>query len=67
MTNIIKSSTFFIIVIHSVNAYSYLDLGTGSYIIQSILAGFFATVYFVKLYWFKIRAFFSKFSKKNKT
>ena len=67
MLNLIKSFIFFIFAIHSINAHSYLDLGTGSYIIQSILAGFFATVYFVKLYWFKIRAFFSKFSKKNKT
>jgi len=50
----------------SLPSFAYLDMGTGSYILQSLLAGFFAVVYFVKIYWFKLSAFISKiFKKKN--
>jgi len=48
------------------SAYAYLDMGTGSYIIQAILAGVFTSIYFVKLYWFKLTHFISKVFKRNK-
>ena len=48
------------------NVYAYLDMGTGSYIIQAILAGVFTSIYFVKLYWFKLTHFISNIFKRNK-
>jgi len=50
----------------STNTYAYLDLGTGSYIIQAILAGFFATLFFLKVYWFKFSKFISKIFGRSK-
>ena len=44
---------------------AYLDMGTGSYIIQGLLAGAFAGIYAVKAYWLRIRIFLSKFFGKN--
>ena len=61
------SALLFIFFGLSGNAYAYLDMGTGSYIIQAILAGVFTSIYFVKLYWFKIAHFISKIFKRNKT
>tara|TARA_B110000003_G_C16230976_1_gene371189 strand:- start:337 stop:531 length:195 start_codon:yes stop_codon:yes gene_type:complete len=46
------------------NVYAYLDMGTGSYVIQAILAGVFTSIYFIKLYWLKLTHFFSKIFKK---
>ena len=40
-------------------AYAYLDLGTGSYIFQVLLAAFISMIYAVKIYWSKIKGFFS--------
>ncbi len=48
------------------NAYAYLDMGTGSYIIQAILAGLFTSIYFIKLYWFKVTHWIAKIFKRNK-
>ena len=48
------------------NANAYLDMGTGSYIIQAILAGLFTSIYFVKLYWFKVTHWIAKIFKRNK-
>ena len=50
----------------STNTYAYLDLGTGSYIIQAILAGFFASLFFLKVYWFKFSKFISKIFGRSK-
>lgn len=47
-------------------AHAYLDMGTGSYIIQGLLAGAFAGIYAVKAYWLRIRIFLSKFFGKDK-
>jgi hypothetical protein len=41
-------------------------MGTGSYIIQAILAGFFASLFFIKTYWFKLSQFISKIFGKSK-
>ena len=48
------------------NSYAYLDMGTGSYIIQAILAGFFASLFFLKVYWFKFSNFISKIFGRSK-
>ena len=50
----------------SSNAYAYLDMGTGSYILQAILAGFFASLFFIKTYWFKLSKFISKVFSRSK-
>ena len=47
--------------------YAYLDLGTGSYILQLILGALLGGLYAIKLYWKKIKNFFKNiFSKGEK-
>ncbi len=38
--------------------YAYIDPGTGSYIIQLVIAGFIGLSIGVKIFWKKIKAFF---------
>ncbi len=38
--------------------YAYLDPGTGSYIIQIILAALVGVAFTVKIYWTKVKTFF---------
>ena len=38
----------------------YIDPGSGSYIIQAIIAAVLGLGFFFKSYWFKIRSFFIK-------
>ncbi|OGD31677.1 MAG: hypothetical protein A2V45_14295 [Candidatus Aminicenantes bacterium RBG_19FT_COMBO_58_17] len=47
-------------------AYSYIDLGSGSYIIQLIIAAFVGITFSLKIYWKKIRTRFSKKEKVDK-
>lgn len=49
---------FFIQVLFVRKADAYLDPGTGSYILQVMLAAFVAGLYVIKLFWNKIKAFF---------
>ncbi len=37
---------------------AYLDPGTGSIILQSLVAGFFGALLVLKIYWGKIKGFF---------
>jgi hypothetical protein len=37
-------------------AYGYIDLGSGSYIIQLVIAGFVGLTFSLKIYWKKIKA-----------
>jgi hypothetical protein len=46
-------------------AYAYLDPGTGSMLIQGLIAGIAAIVSFSSIYWQKIKAFFSKHEPDN--
>ena len=39
-------------------AYAYLDLGTGSYMLQVSAAAFFAGLFSLKIFWHKIKLFF---------
>lgn len=49
------------------NAYGYIDPGTGSYILQIIIAGIAAGLYAIKYFWSSIKIFLQKiFSKKKK-
>ena len=48
-------------------AYAYLDPGTGSLIIQVIIATLVGVSFGIKMYWRKIKTFFiSRFSKRKK-
>jgi len=42
------------------DAYAYLDPGTGSLIVQGIIAGSLSVALFVKTYWYKLVTFFKK-------
>jgi hypothetical protein len=42
------------------DAHAYLDPGTGSIVIQAIVAGFFGALLGVKLFWHKILGFFKR-------
>ncbi|MBL4586711.1 MAG: hypothetical protein JKX84_06615 [Flavobacteriales bacterium] len=41
------------------NSFGYLDPGSGSFIVQMIIAAVLGGFYAVKLYWIKIKNFFS--------
>lgn len=41
-------------------AYAYLDPGTGSIILQGIIAGIASVSFAVKLYWHKLKSLFQK-------
>ena len=43
-------------------ASAYLDPGTGSYIIQVILAAIFGSIFAIKMYYYQIKNFFKKFT-----
>ncbi|HMK05787.1 MAG TPA: hypothetical protein VK489_16415 [Ferruginibacter sp.] len=38
----------------------YLDPGSGSYLIQAIIAAILAAGFFIKNFWYKIKSFFTK-------
>ncbi len=59
---IIKKVIFltFILLLLPKNTYAYLDPGTGSYLLQIIAAGLFATLFLFKNWWKKIQEFFVK-------
>lgn len=40
------------------DVHAYIDPGTGSLIIQVLIAGFFAGLFALKVYWRKVNAFF---------
>ena len=48
--------------------YAYLDPGTGSYLFQIVIAALLGGLYMAKIYWNKIKFFFTKrlFFKKKK-
>ena len=41
-------------------AYAYLDPGTGSMLLQGLIAGLAAVISVVSIYWQKVKAFFVK-------
>lgn len=46
------------------SAQAYIDLGTGSYLLQLLIAGVLGGLFAIKLYWTKLKAFvYSRFSK----
>lgn len=54
-------------IVHPGDAYAYLDAGTGSYILQIMIAGLLAGLFAMKLFLNKIKHLFKNlFSRKNK-
>jgi hypothetical protein len=52
--------------IFSTKSQAYLDPGTGSYVLQIVLAFVIGGLYSLKLYWKRIKAYFQrKYSKKE--
>jgi uncharacterized membrane protein len=49
------------------SGYGYIDLGSGSYIIQLIIAGFVGFSLSVRIFWKKIKTRFSNKAKADKT
>jgi hypothetical protein len=49
-----------ILITCSQHAAAYLDPGTGSMILQGIIAGIAVVGFTIKSYWYKIRGFFGK-------
>ncbi len=58
-----------ILILCSVSkAHAYIDSGTGSYITQVMIGGLLGAAFALKVYWKKVRAYFSKlFSKRTKS
>jgi hypothetical protein len=52
-----------VLVLFPPSAHAYIDPGTGSYILQIVIAGIAAGAFAIKLFWRRIRALFSS----NKT
>ena len=50
-----KLLILFFFMFSSSNAFAYLDPGTGSLIIQSVIAGIAAAAYGIRMYWYKIK------------
>lgn len=51
----------------SQNIQGYIDPGTGSLVIQVLIASFVGALFLIKIYWKKLKAFFSNlFSKARK-
>ncbi len=49
-------------------AHAYIDPGTGSYIIQVMIGGLLGAAFALKVYWKKVKAYFSNlFSKRTKS
>jgi len=46
-------------------AHAYLDPGTGSYILQILIAGLFGALFMLKVFWGRIVGFFSKSSSES--
>lgn len=64
LSKVIFSFLFFITITQK--SYGYLDPGTGSYVIQLLIAGFATLAYGIKFFWSNIKNFFARF-KKDKT
>ena len=61
---LVMSIMFCFFSYQDVNA--YLDPGTGSYVLQMVIAGLLGAFFFIKLSWKKLKNFFSNLSSKRK-
>lgn len=61
---LITTVVFFLI---TRNSYAYIDPGSGSMIVQVIIAAILGTITALKIYWHKIKKIFSRNSDNKKT
>jgi len=61
-----KIAIFLSFFILTTKAHAYLDPGTGSIILQAIVAAFAAFFTSIYIFWSKVKNFFNKIFKKNK-
>jgi len=55
-----------LLLLSPTTAHAYLDPGTGSYMVQMLIAGVLGAAFAVKMYWLRIKRFISgKFSKND--
>ena len=54
-----------LVLISARDAFAYVDPGTGSYVLQLIMAGLLAAAFALKSYWKSITAFFSRLLSKK--
>jgi len=45
----------------------YVDPGSGSYLVQLIIAGVLAVIFYFKHFWYRIKSFFSRTKKDDST
>ena len=57
---------FMISMILPQHAFGYIDMGSGSYFLQILLAALFAGLYAIKVFWANIKLFFRKFLSEKK-
>jgi len=60
---ILGTSVFFLglYFLSALNAFSYIDPGSGSYVLQIIIASVLGILTLIKIYWSKLKAFFVSF------
>ena len=54
-------------IMFPISAFAYLDPGTGSIILQGLIAALAATAVVMRTYWYKIKGFFGKSESKSLT
>lgn len=61
----ILASLFVFTALVPKTTYAYVDSGTGSYVVQVVIATILGGMFAVKMYWKKMRSFVEKFFSKN--
>ena len=54
-----------LLLIAAKDSEAYIDPGSGSYVLQLLVASFFAVVFTIKMFWRNIKAFFSGSKKQD--
>ena len=67
MKNTLLVLFFLLLISFTRESEAYIDPGSGSYVLQLIVASFFAIVFTLKVFWRNIRAFFSGTTAKKHT
>jgi len=55
-----------LMLVCSGDAYAYLDPGTGSYVLQIVIAGIVSALFTIKIFWRRVVDFFSNLFKGKK-
>jgi hypothetical protein len=65
MKTVLVAAAIYIFVL-SGDAYAYLDPGTGSYVLQIVIAGIVSALFTIKMFWRRLVDFFSNLFKGKK-